>query len=132
MLSQIYNHGSMYACQFIHQIFNKYIWSSTYFSSKLLTVWWVNPRQIRWLQKLHIEENTRLSLYVYNFERYYRCCTLCNGCVSLFFNFLLRTYCKGVLLSKRRLLDVAHEKLPCLEQNILIYLILPFLWHFLI
>ena len=71
-----------------------------------------------------------LSLYVYNFKTYYRCCTLCNGCVSLFFNFLLRTYCKGVLLSKRRLLDVAHEKLPCLEQNILIYLILPFLWHF--
>lgn len=68
-----------------------------------------------------------LYLSVCNFETYYRCCTLCNGCVSFFLNFLLRTYCKEVLLSKRRLLDVANEKLPCLKQNILIYLILPFL-----
>ena len=49
--------------------FTKYstnIFDHLYFSSKLLIVLWVSPRQIRWLQRLHIEENTQVytSLYV--------------------------------------------------------------------
>lgn len=112
--------------------FTKYstnIFDHLYFSFKLLIVCMVGkPKTIRWLQRLHIEENTQVYPSLYVILKHITDVVHCVMVVFLlflffffFYNFLLRTYCKGVLLSKRRLLDVANEKLPCLEQNILIY-----------